>query len=75
MLLICAEMQRWRKELMSNKRPHIYEEMSLTEILTVNRVSKQGNVGIFAYRVKRKWEDQNKKEFLKLRDEYEGDCT
>jgi len=75
MLLICAEMQRWRKDLLSNKRPHVYEEMSLREILTVNKNNEQESLDIFAYRVKCKWEDQMKKEFLKLREEHERDCT
>jgi hypothetical protein len=68
-------MQRWRKELQSNKLPHVYEEMSLREILTVNKANEQGSLGIFAYRVKCTWEDQVKKEFLKLRKGHEGGCT
>jgi hypothetical protein len=55
--MICPEKQTWREELPCNKLPHVNEEMSLREILTVNRVTEQGNLGTFAYKVKCKWAD------------------
>ena len=57
------------------KPPHVNEEMSPVEILTVSKVTEQGNLSTLAYKVKCKWEDQVKKEVLKLKEEYEGDCT
>jgi len=39
------------------------------------QTNEQESLGIFAYRIKCKWEDQMKKEFLKLREEHEGDCA
>ena len=75
MLLIRPEMQSWREELLKYKRLHVNDEMSHREILTVNKVSEQGNLGTLAYKVKCKREDQVKKEILKLREGHEGDCT
>jgi hypothetical protein len=58
MLLMCPETQKWSEELLRNKLPHVNEEISLREILTVNKVTEQGNLGTFAYKVKCKWENQ-----------------
>jgi len=48
MLSLCPEMQSWREKLLRKKRPHVDEEMSIREILTVNKVTKQGNLGTLA---------------------------
>jgi hypothetical protein len=53
-------MERWREELLRNRRPHVNDEMSLREILTVNKVSERGSLGTLN-NVKCKWEDQVKK--------------
>jgi len=49
--------------------------MSLREIFTASKVTEQGNLSNLANKVKCKWEDQVKKEVLKLKEDYEGDCT
>jgi hypothetical protein len=49
--------------------------MPSREILTINKVSAQGNFGTLACNVECKWEDQVKKEVMKLREKHEGDCT
>ena len=52
LLLICPERQRWKEELLRNKRPHVNDEMSLKDIFTVYNVTEQGNLGALAYNVK-----------------------
>jgi hypothetical protein len=46
----------------------------LRKILTVKIASKQWNLGIFKYKPKYKWENQEKKE-LRFEKEGELDCT
>jgi hypothetical protein len=61
LLLKCPETQRWRGELMNNKRSHINKEPALRKALTVKNVTEHRQLGTVSYQIKCKWENQVKK--------------
>jgi hypothetical protein len=48
-LLECPKRQRWREEILNNKRSHVKNEIALSKILTVKNATEQRHLGTFAY--------------------------
>jgi hypothetical protein len=66
LLLKCPEMHWWKEKPLNNKWSHINEEIALSKILTVKNATEHRNSGTLTYKIKCTWENQVKKEELRL---------
>jgi hypothetical protein len=66
LLLNSPESQVWGEELLNNGWPHTRKEVALRERLTVENATEQRTFGTLECNIKCKWENQAKKEELRL---------
>jgi hypothetical protein len=74
-LLKRSETHSWREELLNRRRQRISGEITLTEILTVNKVTKQSNLGTLAYKIKCNCRKPDEENSIEAGGEKEPDCA